>query len=174
MRSCSAHNDYRGVWKAVERCWRYMTTESVLTHSEKHNWAGTHKTREDDVQKKKKIHNNVTSLDKAAHHKAPECTEKRQNTLSDLYKTKYHLCIRVSLIYFPKRTKWGFVWQQMTCIWVGYAGMILYNFMQRWGTWVEKRQLFLNGCLHWEVWPAWGGCPFSPSSCLVLQLPGLC
>lgn len=54
------------------------------------------------------MHNNVTSLDEAAHHKAPECTEKRQrdrNTLSDLYKTKYHLCITVSLIFTFQKTK---------------------------------------------------------------------
>lgn len=122
-----------------------MTTEPVLIHSAKHDRPGTHETRvERCVLRKIKTHNNVTSLDKAAHHKAPECTENTQrdrDTLSDLYKTKY-LCIS-----FPK---WGFVWQQMTCIWVRYAGMILYNFMQRWGTWVEKTQLFLNGCLHWK------------------------
>lgn len=52
MRSCSAHNDYRGVWIVAERRWWFMTTESALRHSEKYNWAGTHKTRADDVQKK--------------------------------------------------------------------------------------------------------------------------
>lgn len=89
-------------------------------------------------------------------------------------KNKYHRCIRVPLIFTfqKKETK---LWWQMTCIWVRYAGMILYNFMQRWGTWVENRQLFWNGCLHWEVWPASGGGHFIPSSlCLLLQSPGSC
>lgn len=49
-----------------------------------------------------------------------------------------------SLIRSRKRVTKGFLWEQMTCVWVRYAGM-------RRGTWVEKRQLFQNGCMHLEV-----------------------
>lgn len=59
-------------------------------------------------QKTKNKYNNVTSRDEAAHHKAPECTEKTRRdrrTLSGLYKIKYHLCIRVSLIYAFQKNK---------------------------------------------------------------------
>lgn len=183
MRSCSAHNDVmqQGVWEAAEHRWWCTTTksESVLTHSEKAqlSWY-TQKYRCTKKGKKTKTKPKNTTM---WHHWTKQLTTthqnvhrklERQKTLSDFYKTKYHLCISF-LDLLSKRTKWDFDWQQMTCIWVEYAGMILYNFMQRWGTWVENRQLFLNGCLHWEVWPAWGGCPFSPSPCLRPQSPGL-
>lgn len=55
---------------------------SVLTHSEEAQLSRyTQKLEEGDIQKKKKkkeMHKHVTSLDEAAHHKAPECTEKSQ------------------------------------------------------------------------------------------------
>lgn len=135
MRSFSAHNDYKGVWVAAERRWWHMTTESVLTHSEKHDWAGTHKTRED-VQK---MHS-VTSLDKAAHHRSTRMYREkpeRQKYTAWFVQNKISFMHKIFLDLLSKRTKWGVVWQQMTCIWVEYAGMILYNFMQRWGTWEE-------------------------------------
>lgn len=75
------------------------------------------------------MHNSVTSLGEAAHHKAPECIEKSQREI----RIEWFLLNKYHFLHFPNK------WQQMARIWGGYAGM-------RWGTWVEKRKFFQNGC----------------------------
>lgn len=161
--SCWVYNDYNGVWITAEHlCW-HMITECDSVHI----WAGTHKTREGNLPK-----NKIKA--QQWHHWAKQFTTKHQNVERrgrntewfEKKQTKEHLQCISFLDYFPKWQNKAFFDNKCTCILVECAGM-------RWSTWVEKRHLFQNGCLHLEVWATRERCPFSPSPCLALQSPGL-
>lgn len=122
MRSCSAHNDCKGVLSSCRaslaerdhrvRVCAYTFWEAQMSRV-RHRTRGRRRTKG-----WKKEHNDVTSLDEAAHHKAPECTEKSQRDRNTLWFVQNKISsMHKSFLdfYFPERTKWGFVWQQMTC-----------------------------------------------------------
>lgn len=154
---------YKGVWVATEHRWWHMTTEleSVLTHSEKQNWAGTHETREDVPKKEKKIAQQCDITGQAAHHKAPECTEKSQRD-SDLYKNKISVHTFPWFTFQKDKMRLCLTTNDMYLSWICWHDPLQFyakmGYLSR-----EETIISRNGCLHWEVWPTRGGCPFSPS-----------
>lgn len=130
--------------------------------------AGTHKTREDHIQKSTTMWHHWTKQDTTKHHR--EKPERERNTLSDLHKTKYLLWIRTSLIYIRlenNKALFDNKWHVSQMNMLAWSSAILCKDAAP-----EKRQLngCLNGCLHREVWHAWD--PLSTSPCLILQSPG--
>lgn len=139
MRSCSAHNDYKGVWVASEALWWHLTTESVLTHSEKHNWAATHRSREEGVQK------NAQQCDITGRSSSPQSTRMYREEAERQKYTEWFVQNQISSMhnsfldfYFSKN-------KMRLCLtkkWhVSELDMLAWSstiFMQRWGTWVEK------------------------------------
>lgn len=159
-RSCSAHNGYKGVRVAAEH---HDQSQTLCLHH-------LRSTAELACTKPGKEKKKAQQWDITEWSSSPQSTRmyreesERQKCTEQFVQNKNHQCIRVSLICFPKGQNEG-AWQQMTCIWVGCSGMI-------WGTWVEKRLLFQNGCLHSEVWATGEGCPYYTSLCLALPSPG--